>query len=184
MQLFLERGYVATTIEAIARAASVAPATVYQAFVTKQAVLAATLDTTIAGDDEPRAVLEREWVNAARRQRNPKRQLRLVVAGACQIAARTAPLKEVMRDAAATEPGVRDLVRQDHERRRRTQQGLVQLLVEHRPLRAGLDLPRAVDTFFAVVNSYTYELLVSYRGWTLSQWQDWLTDLLEHELFG
>jgi AcrR family transcriptional regulator len=184
LQLFLDRGYVATTIEAIAQQASVAPATVYQAFGTKPAMLAAALDSTIAGDAELVAVLERDWVSAARRQPTPRKQLRLVVAGACEIAARTAPLKEIMRDAAATEPAVRDLVREDHERRRLTQEGLVHLLAEHRPLRSGMDLRRAVDTFFAVVNSYTYELLVGYCGWTPAQWQDWLIDLLERELFG
>lgn len=184
LELFLERGYVATTIEAIAKQAGVAPATVYQAFGTKQAILAAALDITVAGDDQPLTVLDRDWVSQARRQRNPKKQLRLVVAGACQIAARTAPLKEVMRDAAATEPGVRDLVRLDHERRRLTQEALVRLLAEHRPLRDGMEVHRAVDTFFAVVNSYTYELLVGYCGWSELQWQDWLIDLLERELFG
>lgn len=71
-----------------------------------------------------------------------------------------------MRDAAATEPGVQDLVRQDHERRRLTQEALVGLLAERRPLRDGMQLDRAVDIFFALVNSYTYELLVGYRGWT------------------
>jgi AcrR family transcriptional regulator len=40
----------ATTIEAIGRKAAVAPATVYQAFGTKQAILARILDQTIAGD--------------------------------------------------------------------------------------------------------------------------------------
>jgi len=184
LQLFLDRGYIPTTVEAIAQEASVAPATVYQAFGTKQAILAAALDANVAGDDEPVAVLDRDWVSDARRQRNPTRQLRLVVAGACRIAARSAPLKEVMRDAAATELGVRNLVREDHERRRLTQEGLVRLLIERRPLRAGMDLRRAVDTFFAVVNSFTYQLLVGNCGWTPVQWQDWLVDLLERELFG
>ena len=184
LQLFLERGYVATTIEAIAKQSGVAPATVYQAFGTKQAILAAALDITVGGDDQPLIVLDRDWVSAARRQRFPKKQLGLVVAGACQIAARTAPLKEVMRDAAATEPGVRELVRQDHERRRLTQEALVRFLVERRPLRDGMDVHRAADTFFAVVNSYTYELLVGYCGWAPAEWQDWLIDLLERELFG
>jgi hypothetical protein len=65
-----------------------------------------------------------------------------------------------------------------------TQESLVRLLAEHRPLRPGIDVHGAVDTFFAVVNSYTYELLVRYCSWTPAQWQDWLVDLLERELFG
>jgi AcrR family transcriptional regulator len=74
-QLFLEHGYVATTIEAIARAAAVAPATVYQAFGTKQAILARILDVTIAGDADPAALLDRDWVRQAARHQDPRQRL-------------------------------------------------------------------------------------------------------------
>ena len=60
----------------------------------------------------------------------------------------------------ATEAAARELIREDHERRHRTQEGLVDLLIENRQLRAGLNRRGAVDTFFALVNSATYELLV------------------------
>ena len=91
----------ATTIEAIAREAGVAPATVYQAFGTKQAVLARVLDVAIAGDAGPEALLDRDWVRQARTDPDPGRQLAQVIAHTSQVAARTAPVKEVMRDAAA-----------------------------------------------------------------------------------
>ncbi len=64
--LFCERGYSDTTIEAIAQQAGVAPATVYQAFGTKAAVLARVLDATVAGDADPIALLDRDWVRQAR----------------------------------------------------------------------------------------------------------------------
>jgi len=184
LQLFLDKGYVNTTVQGIAEAALVAPATIYQAFGTKHAVLAAALDLTIAGDDTPLAVLERDWVNDARQEKNRARQLRLIVDGASRIAARTAPLKEILRDAAATEAGARELIHEDHQRRYRTQEGLVDLLIEHRQLRAGIDRRRAVDTFFALVNSAMYEHLVTQRGWTLLEWQTWNADVIERELFG
>ena len=184
VRLFVDQGYAATTVQAIAHEAGVAPATIYQAFGTKHAVLAAALDITVAGDDTPLAVLDRDWVESARREKNRGRQLRLIVEGASQIAARTAPLKEILRDAAATEAAARELVREDHERRHRTQEGLVDVLIENRQLRAGIDRRRAVDTFFALVNSATYELLVTQRGWTLSEWQAWTADVIERELFG
>jgi AcrR family transcriptional regulator len=184
LRLFLEKGYVNTTVEGIAREALVAPATIYQAFGTKHGVLAAALDITVAGDDTPLAVLDRDWVEDARREKNRGRQLRLIVEGASLIAARTSPLKEVLRDAAATEGAARELIREDHERRHRTQGVLVDLLIENRQLRAGIDRRRAVDTFFALVNSATYELLVTQRGWTLPEWQAWIADVIERELFG
>ena len=60
-QLFVERGYLATTIEAVAERAGVAAQTVYYVFGTKRNLLAAVLDASIAGDVEPVAVLERPW---------------------------------------------------------------------------------------------------------------------------
>jgi AcrR family transcriptional regulator len=184
LRLFLEQGYVATTVQTIAEAALVAPATIYQAFGTKHAVLAAALDITVVGDEPVVTVLDQDWVDQVRREKNPDRQLKLVAEGTSRIAARTAPIKEVMRDAAATEEAARELIRQDHEGRYRTQAGLVDLLIENRPLRAGMDRRRAVDTYFAIVNSATYELLVVQRGWTLAEWQAWIADVIARELFG
>ena len=135
-------------------------------------------------DDAPLAILDRDWVQKARREKNPTRQLRLIVEGACLIAARTAPLKEVLRDAAATDTAARELTREDHQRRYRTQEGLVDLLLENRQLRVGTTHRRAVDTFFALVNSAMYELLITQRGWSLAEWQSWTAEMINQELFG
>ena len=183
-RLFGERGYVATTIEAIAREAAVAPATVYQAFGTKQAILARILDVTIAGDAGPAALLDRDWVRQAATHQDPRQRLALVVRHTSQVAARTAPVKEVMRDAAALDPAVRQLLREDDQRRYLTQQALVDLIIGPDSLRAGCDRDHAVATFFALVNSHGYQLLATQLGWSPDDWQRWLTGVLDHELFG
>jgi AcrR family transcriptional regulator len=183
-RLFLDRGYAATTVEAIAREAGVAPATVYQAFGTKQAILERALDITIAGDAAPVALLERDWVDAARQETDGSRRLTIVVAHAAEVAARTAAIKDVMRDAAATDAAAGELIRQDTVRRYITQQAIVDLVVEVRPLRPGIDRDTAVATFFALVNSATYRLLVGQLGWTTKKWTRWLHTMLERELFG
>jgi AcrR family transcriptional regulator len=183
-RLFLDRGYVATTVDAIARKAGVATATVYQAFGTKPAILAAGLDFTIAGDFEAVAVLDREWVQAVRAESDPVRRLRLVIHNTTEIAARTAPIKEVMRDAAAIEPSIRDLIEQDHQGRYKTQQVLVEVILAGSAGHSGLRGPSAVDTFFTLVNSDTFRLFVAHLGWTLQEWREWLFQLLSRELFG
>ena len=184
LRLFLENGYTSTTMQAVAETAHVAPATIYQAFGSKIAVLAAALDINVGGDESSLVVLDQDWVDNVRREKDLDRQLRLVAEGTSRIAARTASIKEVVRDAAATEVQARELIRQDHEGRHRTQAALVDLLIENRPLRPGMDRSRAVDTYFAIVNSTTYELLVVQRGWTLSEWQGWIADVIARELFG
>jgi AcrR family transcriptional regulator len=182
--LFLEHGYMATTIEAIARKAAVAPATVYQAFGTKQAILARILDQTIAGDAQPAALLDRDWVKQASRHPDPRQRLALVIRHTSQVAARTAPIKEVMRDAAAADPAVRQLIRDDDQRRYITQQTLVDLVIGEDSLRAGCDRDHAAATFFALVNSHSYQLLATHLGWSPADWQQWLTTVLDRELFG
>ena len=184
LRLFMERGYLATTVEAIAADAGVAPATVYQAFGTKQAVLARALDTTIAGDDEPVPLLEREWVAEARHQGNARQRLAAVVQHAAQIAARTAALKEVVRDAAATDSRMHELIRADHERRRETQRVLVEIAVGDDELRPGMTFDRAADTFFMLVNSSGYRLAADVLARSEVDWQEWLVDVLAHQLFG
>jgi AcrR family transcriptional regulator len=184
LRLFLERGYVATTIDAIAQEAGVAPATVYQAFGTKHAVLERVLDSTIAGDDAPVGLLEREWVSQARRQRDARRRLAVVVRHAAQVAARTAPLKEVMRDAAAADPRVRDLIREDHARRRQTQRVLVDIAIGDSALRPGTTHEAAADTFFVLVSSHNYQFVADVLGWRLGDWQRWLVAILTREFFG
>jgi len=184
LRLFLERGYVATTIEAIAREAAVAPATVYQAFGSKQAILARILDATIAGDTGPAALLERGWVRQASQDPDPRQRLALVIQHTSGVAARTAPIKEVMRDAAAADPAVRQLLREDDQRRQVTQRTLIDLVIGSDSLRAGCDRDHAAATFFAMVNSHSYQLLSSHLGWSPADWQQWLTGVLTRELFG
>src|SRR5262249_57243726 len=52
-RLFIEHGYPATTIEAVADTADVALPTLYRLFGSKRALLKAVLDTSFGGDDEP-----------------------------------------------------------------------------------------------------------------------------------
>jgi AcrR family transcriptional regulator len=184
MRLFVERGFLATTVDAIAAEAGVASATVYQAFGTKQRVLESALDTTIAGDSSPAPLLDREWVVDARSHRNPRARLEAVVLHAAQIAARTAPVKQVMRDAAATDRRVKRLIAEDHERRRRTQRALVEFAVGDEELRPGMTIDRAADSFFMLVNSHGHELATEALGWSDSDWQRWLVEVLTDQLFG
>ena len=182
--LFTANGYVATTVEAIAFEARVAPATVYQAFGTKHALLAKTLDIGVAGDHEPVALLDQTWVTRARAEPDPSRRLSIVVRHAAQVAARTAAIKNVIRDAAATDPQARELLRIDTERRFRTQQTLVEVIIDEDSLRDGVPPEQATALFFALVNSDSYQLLVEQLGWSTQKWERWLTGLLQRELLG
>jgi AcrR family transcriptional regulator len=169
-------------VEAIARQAAVAPATVYQAFGTKYAILARAFDVIVAGDFDPVAILERDWVQSLRAEKDPLRRLELAVHHTAAISARTAAVKEVLRDAAATEPQVRKLIAEDARRRYDTQRALVELVFDPTSQGDGADKADAAATYFALVNSNSYQLLVGQLGWTFEQWERWLVGILRREL--
>src|SRR5688500_3483474 len=83
--LFLERGYGATTIEAISESADVPPATVYRLFSSKHGILKSLLDESIVGDDEGVPMADRPQVRTLLAARDPREQLAGFVALTAQV---------------------------------------------------------------------------------------------------
>lgn len=175
--LFTEQGYTSTTVEAIASNADVATATVYQAFGTKATILARALDESIVGHRDPETVLDSRWVAAARDEADPRKRLEAVVAGAANVAVRTSALKRVMRDAAAIEPEIRELLERDEARRLTTQRHLTEIALGHPPAEA------QVAAFYSLINSHTYDLAATQLGWGPTKWRRWLVEVLTTALF-
>src|ERR1700759_1257968 len=73
--LFVERGYAATTIEAISARSDTPPATVYRQFSSKLGILKAVLDVSIAGDDQAVAMADRPQVRALVSNPDSRREL-------------------------------------------------------------------------------------------------------------
>src|SRR5213595_1729828 len=96
-RLFVEQGYVATTIADIAHVAGVAPQTVYFVYGSKASVLAAVMDIEIVGDAEPTPLLERPPVKRIAGTNDPRRRVERIVALACDVTERLAPLYELVR---------------------------------------------------------------------------------------
>ena len=69
--LFVERGYAATTIEAISDLSDTPQATVYRLFSSKLGILKAVLDISVVGDNEAVAMADRPRVRALLSDRDP-----------------------------------------------------------------------------------------------------------------
>src|SRR5262249_45149622 len=106
--LFTERGYAATTLQAIADAAGVHVQTIYQAFGTKVAVLAETAAVLVAGPPQgtPTPPPERRWVRELFAEPDPKRQLALYATHMRTVSERYTGLLDLMRVTAAVDPEV------------------------------------------------------------------------------
>jgi AcrR family transcriptional regulator len=179
--LFAERGYVATTVEAIADGAGVAVQTVYYLFGTKRNLLARVLDASIAGDLEPVPIAERPWVAELREEPDGAVAVARLVRETVAIVARAAPVYETIRRAAA-DPDVGDLLAENLSQRRVVQRQLVLALHAAGHLHPDLDVDAAADVFYAVMNEEVYQLLVGVCGWDVEQFGRWATSLMVDQL--
>lgn len=182
LELFAERGYAATPMQAIADAAGVAVQTLYFSFGTKRALLSEMLDVGVAGDEDPVPTLDRPWVAEALAEPDPARQLELQVHAARLIYQRVAPILDVVRGAATADPEIAQLWETNNEQRARVQQRLIGALAGKAPLPGGLDLAGAVDIALAVQTPELYQFLTARRGWSPERWERWVADTLIGQL--
>jgi AcrR family transcriptional regulator len=181
-RLFERDGFSATTMAAIASEAGVALKTVYLAFETKTGVLRALWHLLRRGDEEPAPVGERPWFRAVLEEPDPRRKLRLNVHNAKVVRGRIAPLLDVIRDAAPAEPEIADLWARIQGEFYENQRAVVEDLDKRTALRPGLDVEHATDVLWTLNHPDVYRLLVSERGWTPDEHEEWLADILCEQL--
>jgi AcrR family transcriptional regulator len=175
-RLFEDQGYAATTMEAIATDAGVALKTVYVAFATKSGLLRSLWDLLLKGDQDDASVAQRAWYLEVIEAADPARQLRLNARNARAVKERIAPVLEVIRDAARSDPDIEDLwnlIQSDFYENQRT---IVESLDQKRALREELDVTRAADILWTLNHPDVWLLLVGRRGWTPEEFERWFAD--------
>ena len=177
-ELFLAQGYAATTIDAIAEAAHVSRRTVFNAVGGKVALLKLALDWAIVGDDEPVALVDRPAIKAIRAERDPRRALDLWVTMVVDIAARVAPIGEVLYVAADGDPEAAELLAKEAQTRMYGARAFAGHLAALGGLAAGVTEQQAADLCWTVNDGHLYSLLVTQRGWTPAALDQWLSDSL------
>ena len=121
--LFLDRGYQATTIDAISERSDVPPATVYRLFSSKLGILKALLDVSIAGDDRARSVPERPEVARAPRREGPRRLLAGFAAVTVAINVRSSDIYRILSSASGSDPAAAVLLAEYQRERGTTARG-------------------------------------------------------------
>jgi AcrR family transcriptional regulator len=181
-KLFLDRGYVATTIDAISEHADVPTPTVYRLFSSKLGILKALLDTSIAGDDVSLAVQERPDVAALFKERDPQKLLAGFATVTTAINQRTNDLYRVLVSAAGSDPAAAELLSQIRLQRDQGQSQIARALARSKRLKSGLRERDAADVIHALMSPEVYRLLVSDRDWTPERYQEWLSTTLAQQL--
>ena len=171
--LFVERGYLETTMADLARAAGVAVQTLYLSFGSKAAVLEAALDAV--AQDQPSVV-------PTPATRSGPAVLARHVAVMVATVERRAPLDAVLRDAAA-DPEPAALLAAARREALAAHARAVDEMAEKPGFTVELSLQRATDVLAALLSPETYALLVVEQGWTTPDWSEWATRHLTADLF-
>ncbi|MDP8908003.1 MAG: TetR family transcriptional regulator [Chloroflexota bacterium] len=176
-RLFLQRGYAATTMPAIAAAAEVALDTVYATVGPKPALFRHLIELALSGEDQPVPAEARDYVQAIRAEPDPRRKLARYARAVCEIHPRLAPLVVVLREAARGEPELAALWAEIAERRARNMRLFVADVAAAGGLRAGVTVDEAADLVWATNAPEFYLLLVDERGWDPERFERWLAEL-------
>lgn len=184
-RLFIESGYPATTIEAVADAANVSLPTLYRLFGSKRALLAAVLDASFGGDDEPIAFGDRPAVRAARAEADPVKMVEAFGRILTDLMERTSAILHVLATAAQVDPEAADLLAEIRRQRHTGQSRIVAALAERDALDPDLDPAQAADMVYAYMSPDVHRILTIERGWTSQDYELWavrcLRSLLRHE---
>jgi AcrR family transcriptional regulator len=180
--LFLERGYGATTIDAISTASDVPQATVYRLFSSKQGILKALLDRSIAGDDEPVAVADRPQVRSMLEAPKPAELLARLAAVSVEINQRTASIYRILVSAASSDAEAAALLDELTRQRQEGQGRVAAMLAKTKALRPGLRTQDAADMIHALASPELYGLLVVDRSWSPDRYRTWLANVLADQL--
>jgi AcrR family transcriptional regulator len=180
-ELLLDRGYAATTMTAVARTAGVSVETIYKAFGSKAALVKEIWDVTLVGDDEPVPLAQRPEFVAITTESDPRQKIARYVALGTVLQGRLAPLWSIVEAGASAGDTELQQLRSTVERERLVgADRIVRQLEPH--LRSGLDMAQARDEVWTLISPEVRRLLVDERGWSVGEYESWLTRALVNTL--
>lgn len=174
--LFVQNGYVGTTMPAIAQAAGVALDTVYASVGRKPTLFRLLIETAISGLDEPQAAEERDYVRAIRAEPKAERKLEIYAQSLTRIHARLAPLFKVLQAASSADSDLAALWQEISQRRAANMRLFATDLAETGDLRKDLAKDAAADIIWSMNSPEFYLLLVEHRRWSPEAFERWLAD--------
>lgn len=172
-ELFVARGWAATTVRDVAAAAGVSVPTVYAAYGSKAGLAQALVDAAALAGDRSRQLAELETATA------PADQLAAMIAFDRRLFERAGDVIALVREAGRTEP---DLARLYADGRAAADEVRGQVFGSWPPGTLRTDEPTAVDVYAAVCTIDVFTTLTGERGWSPDRVEQWWRAVLTREL--
>jgi len=173
-ELFLERGYAVTTMEAIAGEAGVAVSTVYAIFKNKRAILR---EIRTAWHEQTHA---REIHEEARKQHNPERRLEMLAHANRRQWEFGGTMVAIYQGAAAVDREAAAELSEALRGRRVVMERFVEEMKDE--LCPDLNAGRAAAILRALCQQEVYRELVEESGWSPDEYETWLFEALKEQL--
>jgi AcrR family transcriptional regulator len=190
--LFSARGYLGTTISAIAEEAGVAVPTIYYTFGTKAGVLEESLGAAIVGFDRwreppkdpqlPEQLSWHGWWREFELAPTSHAAFDSFFTHGVEILERVAPLVATLHGAAG-DPEAAEVVKTSERRRVDAYRESVRVMAS-RPggLRSGLTTAKATDVLVVLFSAEFYQSIRTGRGWSAQRTAGFLRELLSTQL--
>lgn len=175
-RLFAAKGYVATTIQAIADEAGVAVQTVYAVFGNKRELLRRALEAAVTGDAEAQPLPERPEFLAIAAEPDLRRRAAIDAALVARISPRLAPIVKVVREAAAVDPEFSSIATEITARRRQDMAAAAEVLAGPGGLKMGLE--DAIGTLYVLYSPDVFTALTEDLRWSIERYKRWLAEML------
>jgi len=175
-ELFVDPGYAATPLVAVADRAGVAIQTVYKVFGSKKALLSALIDVTIAGDDEPVPLAERPFVADIRALPDARDKLARYATHLIETHHRQARVMLAFAGAATADPEVAGIWRRHLDDRRRGMAMFAAELLETGQVRPDHTLDTVTDVLWLAMDVRNFDFLVRERGWPEDRFHRWYVE--------
>jgi TetR/AcrR family transcriptional regulator of autoinduction and epiphytic fitness len=173
-KLFVEPGYAATPLTAVAAEAGVAVQTVYSVFGSKRQLLSELVDVTLAGDDERVAMADRSFVADIRTLTGLRARLTRYARHLTETHARQVQVMLALAGAATADPDAAAIWRKNLDERYR---GMTMLAADLVSTGEVLISPeRAADVLWLAQDIRNYDWLVRERGWPVERFEKWFVD--------
>ena len=181
---FVELGYGATSVAAIAETAEVSPQTIYATFGTKAALLSAAVDVALAGDHEPVAVFDRDESQATLAAPTADDAAAAFARATTAVLERAGRILAAADAAAQSDPELATMWVMGHRARHADMARTAAALDDAGSLRTGLDAGAAADLLWVIASPDAYRSFTLIRGWTAARYERWLADTVRQAVFG
>lgn len=175
--LFVEHGYVATTVGQIARAAGVSVRTVFNGYPGGKAqVFDEALDAALGGDDSRRPLADRPVTLDVLLEPDPGRLIEGLADGAVQIYECAGGLITTYMESSGADPHMRQHAELGESAARSIMYRAARALQAQEALRPDLSVRRAGQILLALSSPTLHQLLRRRSGWSAASYRRWLIE--------